>query len=289
MCEMHDQCDPRLEMSQGAYLDIQRTFNLSPATLPALFAFQGVHSSHTTYDETGKPKTLQIVMKVTQKIEIANSTLSLCYDFKSRWTTAFLCGEGVTTKQWVDVTYGSRLKHMIGILQSCIQMWTHPLLIPAALIHGTCDRTETRLSELSDEVVGLEEALGVTDAGQARGQMLEACTCEEQGFVKGSKSCDHCKWPDGLNVKGVLAGLNATSAQLVFVGHVVGWEADCVEFLMELGKELDQIGGVVPGYRSSGLRQFLEHERASILSMGRFLQGYKERVQTQLSVVRPFP
>jgi hypothetical protein len=267
MCERPDQFPPGLQLSYTAFQRIEKVFNLSPATLSSLFQISGVYfKSHKLHAHSNEVESLNVVIKANQKVEISNALLSLSHNFETKWTTAFLCGEGVVRRQSLDDLYGYRLDHVLALAKSSIGYWTHPLFLPAALLQNLCKRTEISKDLLNDRLVNLENEIGVTFAGQARhGRSLE-------------------NWPAGLNIISATIGLHSTSAQIVFVSDVCEWVCGCTRFLLDLGEE---IGIKYPALtrKSVELSEYLTYELCSMSHTAHFMQSCKERVQAQINVV----
>lgn len=223
MCERPSQSPPSLALSQRHFLRIVKAFDLSPTTLPSLFNFTGVHSKqYKLQPGSDKTETLNVVIKVTQKVEIANFLLSLSHSFKDKWTTALICGEGVVRRQSLDSRYSHRLASILALTESSVEFWTHPLLLPVALLRDCRDRTEISREALGDMLVDPENDVGVTFAGQARhGRSLE-------------------NWPADIDITSATIGLHSTSAQIVFVGMVCGWPYDCAHFLLDSCGQIEE-------------------------------------------------
>ena len=271
MCERPGQNPPSVALSQTSFLKIEKAFDLSPATLPSLFSISGVNSKqYKLHSDSDKIEILNVVIKATQKVEIANSLLSLSHNFETKWTTALLCGEGVVLRQTLDSQYGHRLASILALTQSSVELWTHPLLLPTALLRDCCRRTETSRDVLGDMLVELENDIGVTFAGQARhDRSLE-------------------NWPADINIKSATIGLHSTGAQIVFVSYVCGWACDCARFLLDLSVEIEER---FPSLKRTSMviQEYLAHELSSMSNIDRFMNGYKERVQAQINVVGSAP
>ena len=246
---------------------MEDTFELSPATLPSLFTIGGVYSKqYKLQEDTENLELLKLVIKVPQKIEIANSLISLSHNFETKWTTALICGEGVVRRQIEDIHYGSRLNYMLALVQSSVDLWAHPLFLPVVVLQNCCFRTTLTREDISRELVSLENDIGVTLAGQARPRLSQE------------------EWPAGINIKSATIGLHSIGAQIVFVSLVSSWTCDCIRFLLESGEDLD---AKFPSLRRSSmvLQEYLAYELSSMSSVDRFIKSYKERVQAQTNVV----
>ena len=84
-----------------------------------------------------------------QKVEIVNYLLSLTYSFKTRSTTAFLCGGGVALyRPETDEVLGWQLEQIKMLLKSSHRSWDHPLLLPAILLRTHSERVEVCANNL---------------------------------------------------------------------------------------------------------------------------------------------
>ncbi|KAI9712334.1 MAG: hypothetical protein M1820_001547 [Bogoriella megaspora] len=114
-------------------------------------------------------------------------------------------------------------------------------------------------------LLNLENDMGVTNAGMSRARPLD-------------------NWPGDLNIKAMLQEMQSLSAQITFVGHVYDWQLDCTRFLTEAAEEYETI---IEGQQngSQALREYLAFELSSITGLSRYMQGYKDRTQSQLGVL----
>jgi hypothetical protein len=111
-------------INQETYELLESKFNLHAATIPSLFLTWGVWSKHGTLDDSGGISPLSVVIKMSQKVEIANHLLSLTYDFKTRSTTAFLCGGGSALYRLeTDKVLDWQLEQIKSLLKSSHRSW----------------------------------------------------------------------------------------------------------------------------------------------------------------------
>ena len=157
-----------MTMSQRSYEAIEKAFSLHVATLPCFCAKQGVEYSTVERDpKSGKAQRIFITAKVTQKIEISNDLLSLSYDVQTGWTYAFICGDGLIHDRWGDRHFGSQVKQLIEAVLAGPDLWDNPLLLPFCLLHKCIYRIRISSGINDVTMTGIENQLGVTNAGGA--------------------------------------------------------------------------------------------------------------------------
>jgi hypothetical protein len=148
-------------INQETYELLESKFNLHAATIPSLFPTWGVWSKHGTLDDSGSISPLSVVIKMPQKVKIANYLLSLTYDFKTRSTTAFLCGGGAALyRPETDKVLGWQLEQIKSLLKSSHRSWDHPLLLPAILLRTQSERVEIRANNLERDLIAVAGAVG---------------------------------------------------------------------------------------------------------------------------------
>ncbi|ERF74519.1 hypothetical protein EPUS_03957 [Endocarpon pusillum Z07020] len=245
LCERPWQSPPALQMSYASFERVEEVFDLSPATLPSLFKYAGVHyRSYKRHAHSNKVESLKMIVKATQKVEISDALLSLSHTFDTQWTTAILCGRGFVVRQNIDDSYGLRLDHILALTESFTEYWTHPLFLPAALLQNLCHRTGISTGLLNERLIDLENDIGVTFAGKAgHGRSLE-------------------KWPADIDIKSATIGLHSTN----------------------LAKEIEVVSPAL-SRTSMELSEYLAYELCSMSNTARFVRGYKERVQAQINVL----
>ena len=267
LCERPWQSPPALQLSYASFQRVEEFFDLSPATLPSLFKYAGVHyRSYKRHAHSNRVESLKVIVKATQKVEISDVLLSLSHNSDTQWTTAILCGRGVVGRQSLDDTYGFRLDHILALAESFTNYWTHPLFLPAVLLQNLCHRTGIFTASLNRTLTELERDIGVTFAGRSGHQ----------------RSLE--RWPADVDIKSATIGLHSTSAQIVFVSHVCEWACDCTRFLLDLAKEIEEMSPAL-SRTSMELSEYLAYELCSISNTARFVRGYKERIQAQINVV----
>ena len=267
LCERIGQYEAGLALSKKSFLHMEDTFELSPATLPSLFSTSGVYSKqYKLQEDKDNLEVLQLIIKVPQKVEIANSLLSLSHNFETRWTTALICGEGVVRRQYDAMHCGFHLNYTLALVQSSVDLWAHPLFLPAVALQNCCFRKTIMKEEISRELGDLENDIGVTLGGQARPRLLQE------------------EWPGGINIKSATIRLHSIGAHIVFISLVTSWTCDFIRFLLDMGEHLDAKFSSL-GRSSMVLQEYLAHELSSMSSVDRFVKSYKERVQAQTNVV----
>jgi hypothetical protein len=255
-------------ISQETYELLESKFNLHAATIPSLFLTWGVWSKHGALDDSGSISPLSIVIKVPQKVEIANYLLSLTYDFKTRSTTAFLCGGGAALyRPRTDEGLGWQLEQIKSLLKSSHRSWDHPLLLPAILLRTHSERVEIRANNLERDLIALEDELGVTVAGAAG----------KQGYRD--------NWPECVDLKKATQGLHSVTPQILFVKKLCDTLKRLGDFLLGLEGDLTRMDHPTDKISSSELRSEILYSMSLIEGLLGALENMRERAQLQIDLV----
>lgn len=260
-----------MRMPRSAYEHLEAVFHLSPATLSSFCLHSGSFSSHSVHKsgDQGQQQRLNLVLKVPQKIQIANYILSLSHHIQSGWTTAFICGEGAANRDdgALPNLRAYQVDHIRALLEVSVGLWASPFLIPTALMFNHCHRTRSYTRRLEGELTALERHIGVTYAGQSY-SLQELDT-----------------WPEGVDIKSATIGVHSTGTQLIFVSTVYHWADRCIKFLLE--EETQFVSGLSSASQQSRqLQEMLRYQLCLTHSYARYADCLKERVQAQTSVVR---
>ena len=260
---------PGMTISKHAYEQIHRAFGLHDATLPAFFTVGGAFSSFLDRKpRAGTPPALRVVVRATQKVEIANWTLSLRHDLETGWTYAFLCGEGVIHDRPVDAVYGSHRGQLLALIRDGIREWDNPLFLPCCLLQCYTWRLETRSAKSNRDMNDVESEIGVT---YAAGSGLDG---------------ERDIWPRNLDPRRATIALHSLLPQLVYLARCCQWLREYTKLLLDLGSQL------------SADETFRRHQRSlmeireTILFMSSITDGIstffstaKERATWQVSVL----
>jgi hypothetical protein len=257
-----------MTISRASFELVESMFGLSPATIPSFFHHSGVFSKHITKETQDDPNhRVSIVMKAHQKVEVANYLLSLTHDFKSGWTTGFLCGDGAIGHREPHRQYGLQLQQIVDLITSTVHLWNDPILLPAILLQNYSQRTEARTLTLQAELKYSESLLGVTSAG-------------------GVKPIRTKKWPADVDIKQITTDLHTTMTQTVFICGVCEWARQYGKFVLDQEDEIHGNSSPKSGQaRSTELRDSILHVTSSLEGVYIRCNTFRERAQTQINVV----
>jgi hypothetical protein len=206
-----------LSMSERAYKAVEAKFNLHPATLSALCHTNGSFAHFVVRDPHRQAQHLQMVVKVHQKVEIANYALSMSHNIQTGWTTAMICGHGAVRPRSCDDYYGAQLQQIGDAITSNMQLWTNPLFLPTILFQNYADRVDFRERTTQEHLIEVENKLGVTEAGRAR---------QEHNMEK---------WPNDIDVKQLITDVHSVSTQIIFTkATVCRWLQQYAQYLLGL-------------------------------------------------------
>ena len=218
-----------------------------------------------------------IVIKVPQKIQIANYLLSLSHNLSTGWTTALIHGDGVMSLASDDQEdKASTISDQIQTLISATSnMWAHPLLLPTILLKNYKERAEVFTWTLDDYVVGLENSIGVTFAGRLRRKLATAP--------------QNPKLPSRNDMRQLTMGTHTVLTDLIFLSRVVSFNRDGAAYLVKIS---DEISCRMPPQRcaslfhaSRELRDTAKYMEFSSNSLQGFCANLKERVLSQIQVL----
>ena len=195
-----------MTLSRYAFEAIETRFDLHESTLPAFFTHEGSYSQLVPYkSESVDIKRLHLVVKATQKVEIANYLLSLCYDTSTGWTYAFICGDGVLYPRREDRSYGYQEDQLLDSILGSPSLWDNPLFIPHVLMQNYMERLNISARSVDIDMIALENELAVTHAGGA------------------GRSVDMARWPQDVNPKDVTIALHSLLPHIDFMSNCCGW------------------------------------------------------------------
>ncbi|KAF8849846.1 hypothetical protein BDZ45DRAFT_697226 [Acephala macrosclerotiorum] len=282
-------------MSKESYLAVERDLHLPTSTLESIFSYQGSYSKHLAQDDaSSKSRRLGLTMKVAQKMPIANYALSMSYDSATKTTTALIHGSFLHTvfptmqnSLWhqpldrtstaghldyahlrspnapLEITQSSQI---IAHLQSCVEQWTQPLLLPILLIYNYRVRSHLFAWDLDDQVVDLERQTGVVFAGRTV-RTKEMSVIPES--IPREKIGDLTKY------------MHTLMAEIIFFERVVEWTSDCNDWLEGIASEMYQL----KVEKDNEILEMIQFVRSDAKSFNGLARALKERVQSQINVL----
>ena len=286
-------------MSKESYALIEEAFHLPAATLESIHHYQGVYSDYMTYTaDTENEERLGrlslnscdwvyhllryvacpgIVIKVPQKIPIANYVLSLSHNLSTGWTTAFIHGDRamVLASDGREDKVSTISEQIRALILAAPTLWTHPMLIPTIILKNYMNRAEVFGWTLDDEVLILENSIGVTFAGRLRRNM--------------STAPQNTKLPTRSDMRKLTMGTHTVLTEIIFFSRVIAFNRDCAAYILKIGGEMSP--RFPPSRRKSlfqasrelhSTAKYMEH---SSNSMQGFCSNLKERVLSQIQVL----
>lgn len=261
---------PAVGISEKSFLRVEEAFHLLPATIPSLFQHEGLWFKHISYNsDSGEVERVDFVIKAVQKVEVANYLLSLSHHVPTGVTTAFICGDGVMTPRYFD--YESQFDHIISLIGSSPPLWVHPMFLPTVILQNHWRRTAHRSQSLEDDVVRLEQIMGVSFAGRTANMRVAA------------------DWPANIDVRAATVELHTTMTQVIFVSRVCEWDCGFATFLLKTSKELQHVfpeaRSIITERASRELLDLVNYVENAGNGTRKFVEAMKERIQAQANVV----
>ena len=218
-----------------------------------------------------------IVIKVPQKVQIANYLLSLSHNLSTGWTTALIHGDGVMglasdSQEDKVSTISEQIQTLISTTNS---LWAHPLLLPTILLKNYKERAEAFTWVLDDLVVGLENSIGVTFAGRLRRKLATAP--------------QNPKLPSRSDMRQLTMGTHTVLTDLIFLSRVVTFNRDSAAYLLRISDGISS--HLTPqrcaslSHASYELRDTAKYMECSSNSLQGFCANLKERVLSQIQVL----
>ncbi|PVH70525.1 hypothetical protein DL98DRAFT_436891, partial [Cadophora sp. DSE1049] len=266
-------------MSRKSYLNVERAFNLSPATLPSFSIDSGIYSQYKTYDRDDPEKVtrLSVVMKFPQKFQLANYGLSITHDISTATTTALIHGTGALLRS-ADYNFWeeSQSDGILKLIQSSWVLWPHPMLLPTLLLNHHLSRMERfTFTVLSGKLTGIQDQLGVTRAGRLSGK-----TGAVQDIV-GDKTINQVK----LNMRDLTSDMSSLATDIAWFSHTSQWQCDCAEFL---DKVMTDWTNFVPHNllgRSNEIQEWIGYAISSAKTLNSHNNSLGDVMQSELSVL----
>ena len=218
-----------------------------------------------------------IVIKVPQKVQIANYLLSLSHNLSTGWTTALIHGDGVMglASDGQEDKASTISEQIHTLISATANLWAHPLLLPTILLKNYKERAEVFARTLDDLVVGLENSIGVTFAGRLRRKLATAP--------------QNSKLPSRSDMRQLNMGTHTVLTDLIFLSRVVSFNLDGAEYLLKASDEIScqttpqRCASLVPASRE--LRETAKYMEFSSKSLQGFCTNLKERVLSQIQVL----
>lgn len=216
------------------------------------------------------------MIKVPQKVQIANYVLSLSHNLSTGWTTAFIHGDHVLAAPHSEEDKTSTISEQIrALIAATPALWAHPLLLPTILLKNYKNRAEVFTRMLDDQVVSLEHSIGVTFAGRLRRDMSAVPQLP--------------KVPSRDDMRKLTMGTHTVLTEIIFLSRVVAFNCNAAAYLLQTG---DEINSQLPPQRrvsllhpSRELRETAQHMEFSSTSVQGFCSNLKERVLSQIQVL----
>jgi hypothetical protein len=207
----------------------------------------------------------------------ANYGLSLSYNPKTGFTNALLYGNDLLT---ADDSYGTGLgcqsRQIAPLIESAASLWSHPALLPTALLSNHLSRMEYVLEHVMEaRVYAVENRLGASRAGRLYGKS------DANGYIVGSKSIREAKH----NIRQSTGTMSTVLTDVLFLIHVAQWENEYAEFLAQVVQEMIPV--LSPGTCRSTVE--LQESIRYMCQGARAVKGYygllKLRMESQLNIV----
>ena len=215
------------------------------------------------------------MVKVPQKIQIANYVLSLSHNLSNGWTTAFIHGDHVLAALHGEDKNPTISEQIRALIAATPALWAHPLLLPTILLKNYKYRAEIFTQMLDDQVVRLEHSIGVTFAGRLRRNMSAVLQLP--------------KIPSRDDMRRLTMGTHTVLTEIIFLSRVVAFNCNAAAYLLQTS---DEMNSRLPPHRrvsllhpSRELRETARHIEFSSTGVQGFASTLKERVSSQIQVL----
>ena len=221
------------------------------------------------------------MMKVPQKIQVANYVLALSHDLSTGVTTAFINGYCAMTmrkyltdeiRHFVGNEHSVQSQHILSEIKTNPVFWTHPMFLPTILLETHIQRVQSFSETLEDQVMEIERSTGVVFAGRLGGQT--------QHPPKEHTRRDTHK---------LTQDMHTTLSNIIIFSCTTSWDMDFAPVLHKWCKEVaksipeSRWRSTIQGTRALG--EALEHMVGTSKSNSTYITTLKERVQSQVTVV----
>ena len=217
------------------------------------------------------------MIKVPQKYQIANYVLSLSHNLSTGWTTALIHGDRtmVPASENQEDKSSTAFEQIRALILATPTLWTHPLLLPTILLKNYMNRAQLFECTLDDQVLVLENSIGVSFAGRLRRNM--------------STLPQNNKLPTRSDMRKLTMGTHTILTEIIFFSRVVTFNRDCAAYLLKIG---DEMSSQIPSSRraslfhaSRELQSIAKYMESSSNGMQGFCSNLKERVLSQIQVL----
>ncbi|RDW79100.1 uncharacterized protein DSM5745_05952 [Aspergillus mulundensis] len=271
-------------MSREAFELVESSFQLHPATLPALEVATGTFSRHFENDMNGG-RQISIILKAPQKYEIGNHMLSLTYNTTSRWSTALLAGESL-----VDFTINlhnlpslpsgpwSPCAVVREYLISSPTLWGHPLTLPCIVLSHHLKRLQHHCNrDLTPAVMAVEAQLGVTRVGRRNSESASRTLSAFKGRPVARAQSEH-----------LTVTINTQLTRVGFTAHNPKWNYQASELLVRVMTEVIASNPHLPPDANDAILGLLDHNITLARSLEDHVLGIQKRLELQLNVLYSF-
>lgn len=221
------------------------------------------------------------MMKVPQKIQVANYVLALSHDLLTGVTTALVNGYCAMTmrkyltneiRHFVGDEHSVQSQHIVSEIKANPVFWTHPMFLPTILLATHVQRVVSFAETLEDQVMEIERSTGVVFAGRLGG-----------GTQHPQK--EHTR----RDTRKLTQDMHTTLSNILLFSTSTSWDMDFAPVLHRWCKEVaksipeSRWRSTIQGTRALG--EALEHMIGISKSNSTYNTTMKERVQSQVNVV----
>lgn len=257
-----------MTLTRDAFETIESHFGLHDATLPAFLDHGGSFLFQTRKYQDGRVAQIQLVIKLRHLLPVGGCLFSLNYNVESKWTDAFICGDGVVRDRWYDSTHGNQGKQLLAALtESRRDLWMDPMLLPVCILQIYSTRLQTRAFILEKRLLEMETELGVTFTGLA-----------------GDYSRDRSEWPMDIDLRGATRELHSLLPRVLFMTGQGIYLSRYAKWLIEVQRDMHI---AVPDCHvgADEIRSVIHFLASSVDGMLEFHEGMKGRTESQIDLL----
>lgn len=224
---------------------------------------------------------LGIVIKVPQKIQVANYVLALSHDLSTGATTALINGYCAMTmrkyqtdemRTFIGDEHSVQSQYIRSQIQANPLLWTHPMLLPVVLLENHMERAKAFTVKLEDRVLELERSTGVVFAGRLGGR-------EKKGARHHTRR----------DMRKLTQDMHTTLSEIIIFSSATSWDVNCALAFREWCQDMPDL---IPQQRwrstiqgSRELAEMVDHLVGVSKDRDKYVETLKERVQSQITVV----